>query len=226
MAGPLPPNYGIGAPGPPRMPPYPGQPAPGQRGYTGPYRGPYRPPPRTGPPPAPYPGPPPPSPPYPRRRLRRGLIGAAAIALLVAAVAGATLAYTARTGRPGPAISDGQARTAIQGYLDALSDQNIEDIARNTLCGIYDAVREKRTDDAVAKLNSDAFRKQFSEAQVTSIDKIVHLSQYQAQTLFTMRVVSAADGRSRDNVQGVAQLLASENETLVCSYVLHTSGTY
>jgi hypothetical protein len=206
------------------MPPYPGQPIPGQHGYTGAYRG----PPRTGPPPAPYPSPPPPPLPYPGRRPRRWrrLIGALVIAMLVAAAAATVLMVTARTGRSGTVISDTQAHTAIQGYLDALSDQNIETIARNTLCGIYDAVREKRTDDAVAKLNSDAFRKQYAEAQVTSIDKTVHLSQYQAHILFTMRVVSATGGGSRDDVQGVAQLLATEHQILVCSYVLHTPGTY
>ena len=85
-------------------------------------------------------------------------------------------------------ISDATAKTAIQGYLDALEHRDTETIARNALCGIYDAVRDRRSDQALAKLSSDAFRKQFSEAQVTSIDKIVYWSDYQAQVLFSMRV--------------------------------------
>jgi hypothetical protein len=115
---------------------------------------------------------------------------------------------------------------AIQSYLDALEHRDTEAIARDALCGIYDAVRDRRTDQAVAKLSSDAFRKQFSEARVTSIDKIVYWSDYQAQVLFSMRVQPATGSSSRSELQGVAQLLSQHNQILVCSYVLHSAGIY
>ena len=45
-----------------------------------------------------------------------------------------------------------------------------ETVARHTLCGLFDAVKERRSDLALAGLSSDAFRKQFSQAEVTSVD--------------------------------------------------------
>jgi hypothetical protein len=124
------------------------------------------------------------------------------------------------------AISDATAKTAIQGYLDALEHRDIDTIARNALCGIYDAVRDRRSDQALAKLSSEAFRKQFTQAQVTSIDKIVYWSDYQAQVLFSMRVETGGGGTSREQVQGIAQLLLQHNQVLVCSYVQRTAGSY
>lgn len=206
MAGPHLPDHGVGADGPPRTDPHPSAPIPQAHIFPDPYR--------TGP----IPG-------APRRRNRLILAGFVLATALVVGLA-ATLVYLVRGATPEGAISEGQARTAIQNYLDALSNRDIETIGRNTLCGIYDAVREKASDDAVAKLNSDAFRKQFAEAEVTSIDKMVFLSNYQAQALFTMRVVPAAGGAPRDKVQGVAQLLATDHRVLVCSYVQHASGLY
>lgn len=223
MAGPHPPNYGVGAAGPPPTDPHPGQPLPRPHGYAVPYPGTSdgeaaaR--------SAAYPGPLPPPVPYPMPRRPRWAVIAAVLAVALVAALVALTVYVVRGSESNVAISEGQARAAIQGYLDALSNRDIETIARNTLCGIYDAVRAKQSDDAVAKLNSDAFRKQFAEAEVTSIDKMVFLSDYQAQALFTMRVVSTAGGEQRDT-QGVAQLLATDHQILVCSYVLHTSGTY
>jgi hypothetical protein len=61
---------------------------------------------------------------------------------------------------------------------------------------------------------------------VTAIDKIVYLSQYQAQALFTMQVSPAIGGPMRAQVQGVAQLLFQRGHILVCSYVLRTGGSY
>lgn len=90
----------------------------------------------------------------------------------------------------------------------------------------HDGVRDKRSDQALAKLSSDAFRKQFSQVEVTSIDKIVYWSQYQAQVLFTMQVTPAAGGPPRGQVQGIAQLLFQRGQVLVCSYVLRTAGSY
>lgn len=225
MAGPRPPNYGFGAAGPPGAHPGPTEPIPGPRGYGGHFPGP--PPSQAAPP---FRGPPPPltypEQPHPRRRRRRSaaIVGVAVVALMTALAA--TIVYAGRDDGSGAAVTERRASTAIQDYLDALSNSDIETIARNSLCGIYDAVRERRSDDAVAKLNSDAFRKQFSEAEVTSVDKIVHLSEYQAQVLFTMRVVSAAGDDAHNDVQGIAQVLATDHRMLVCSYVLHTSGTY
>jgi hypothetical protein len=161
----------------------------------------------------------------PQRRRRRVAVGAVAVLALVAALL--TVVVFAARGRGSSAgISERQASSAIQSYLDALSRQDTETIARNALCGMYDAVRERRSDDAVAKLNSDAFRKQFSEAEVTSIDKIVYLSDYQAQALFSMRVVPTGGRAHRDKVQGLAQLLATEHQVLVCSYALHAAAAY
>jgi hypothetical protein len=91
---------------------------------------------------------------------------------------------------------------------------------------LYDGVHDKRSDQALAKLSSDAFRKQFSEVHLTSIDKVVYLSQYQAQALFTMQVSPATGGPMRGQVQGVAQLLFQRGDILVCSYVLRTGGSY
>lgn len=169
----------------------------------------------------------PPPLPYPRPRRRRLFAGAAVALLLIAAVT-AAIVHGSHSGptTAGGAFSDATAKSAIQNYLDALKHRDTDTIARNTLCGIYDAVRDRRTDQALAKLSSDVFRTQFSETQVTSIDKIVYWSDYQAQVLFSMRVQPAAGGAARNQVQAVAQLLSQHNQVLVCSYVMRTSGTY
>ena len=180
--------------------------------------------------PTPYPGPLPPQAPqasYPKPRHKRLIIGMLVAIALVAAMT-AAIVYGVRTNgaNTGSAFSEGSAKTAIQGYLDALEHRDVDTIARNALCGIYDGVRDRRSDQALAKLSSDAFRKQFSEVEVTSIDKIVYWSQYQAQVLFTMRVSPATGGPMRTEVQGIAQLLFQRNQILVCSYVLRTAGSY
>jgi len=226
MAGPHPSNPTVGANGPP----------PHGEG------GPHQPPPveyprertATEPPfpatPASYPGPLPPRPPqasYPKPRRRRLIIGILVAVAVVAAIT-AAIVYGVRTNgaNTGSAFSEGAAKTAIQGYLDALAHRDVETIARNALCGLYDGVHDRRSDQALAKLSSDAFRKQFSEVDVTSIDKIVYLSQYQAQVVFSMRVSPASGGPMRGDLQGVAQLLFQRNQILVCSYVLRTPGSY
>jgi hypothetical protein len=173
-----------------------------------------------------YPGMLPPPVPYPKRRRWRLVI---VILLAVVVIAGATVAivYGARsnvhsTGQ----VSDASAKTAIQNYLDALSNADIDTIARNTLCGMYNAVKDRRSDQALAKLSSDAFRKQFAKAQVTSIDKVVYWSSVQAQVLFTMRVTPPTRGSASHEEQGVAQILADDNSILVCSYLLRTAAIY
>jgi hypothetical protein len=123
------------------------------------------------------------------------------------------------------AFSEGSIKTAIQGYLDALAHRDVDTIERNALCGLYDGVRDRRSDQALAKLSSDAFRKQFTDVEVTSIDKVVYLSQYQAQALFTMKASGVAGGPMYGQVQGIAQLLFQRNQILVCSYVLRNAGS-
>ncbi len=146
-------------------------------------------------PPAAYPGVPP-QVSYPKRRHKRLLIGIVVALALVSAMTAAII-YGVRTNGANTAgtFSEGPAKTAIQGYLNALENRDVDTIVRNALCGIHDGVRDKRSDQALAKLSSDAFRKQFSQVEVTSIDKIVYWSQYQAQVLFTMQVTPAAGGR-------------------------------
>ena len=80
---------------------------------------------------------------------------------------------------------------------------------------------------ALADLSSDAFRKQFGTADVTSIDKMVFSSPYQAQVLFTMRVTPAGSRTQpppKAEEQAVAQMLAQGNDVLVCSYLLRAGG--
>ena len=179
-----------------------------------------------GPPPQPaaleYPGNYP-APPKPRRR--RLIIGILVAVTLMAATTVA-IVYGVRTNGANTAgtFSEGSVKTSIQGYLGALAHRDVDTIERNSLCGLYDGVRDRRSDQALAKLSSDAFRKQFSEVEVTSIDKVVYLSQYQAQALFTMKVSPVAGGPMHGQVQGIAQLLMQRNQVLVCSYVLRTAN--
>ena len=209
MAGPHPPNHTLGTDGPTRHAESQPVEFPG------------------GPPPADYAGQPPHAP-YPRRRSRRRLIVGMLAAIAVVAALTVAIVYGVRTNgaNTGTSFSEGSAKVAIQGYLDALEHRDIDVIVRNALCGMYDGVRDKRSDQALAKMSSDAFRKQFSKVQLTSIDKIVYLSQYQVQALFTMRVLPATGGPTREDVQGVAQLLFQRGQIEVCSYVLRTGGSY
>ncbi len=224
MPGPCSQNHRLGADGPPFTDSHPSQPIPSQSAYPGP---PVSDPVEAAPPAAAYPGLLPPPVPYPNRSRRRRLVLAAVVALVLIAGLIAAIVHGTHNGpTTSGTFSDATAKTAIQGYLDALEHRDTQTIARNTLCGIYDAVRDRRTDDALAKLSSDAFRKQFAEAEVTSIDKIVYWSNYQAQVLFSMRVKPSTGGAARSQVQGIAQLLNQHNQVLVCSYVLRTAGSY
>lgn len=222
MAGPYPPLPPSGAEGQPLQ----GGPAYGESvPYpTGSYP--------SGPYPTGYPGPLPPpvnygTPPPPPSRSRPLLWVLLGLGLIAALVAAAVL--TGGRGRgPGAAgFTDANSKAAIQTYLDALSDGDQEVIARNSLCGMFDAIKDKKSDMALARLASDAFRKQFNKADVTSIDKIVISSPNQAQVLFTMKVQPAATSRkARDEEQGVAQLLRQDRQLLVCSYLLRTAAQY
>ncbi|MGY4708965.1 Rv0361 family membrane protein [Mycolicibacterium sp. CBM1] len=224
MAGPIPPNQRVGAEG---------QPPAGQPAYSEPYpEEPYgRPggPAPMGPYPGVYPGALPPPVSYPKPRRRKALWLAALAVVLVLAAIGTVLAI--RTDRPtGTAagtFTDSATKTSIQGYLTALSNGDTETVARNNLCGMYDGVKDRKSDLALARLASDAFRRQFAGAEVSSIDAIVPWSNYQAQVLFTMKVAPSSSARgTRSEEQGVAQVLRQGNQLLVCSYLLRTAAQY
>jgi hypothetical protein len=224
MPGPYSPHRGMGIDAAPATDLHPSQLMPAQHAHAGALPGEAT---QAALPSAAYPGLLPPPVPYPKRHSGR-LVPGVLIAVVVTAAMTAAIIYGTHRSRTTSAgmLSDTTVKTAIQGYLDALESRDIENIARNTLCGIYDAVRDRRPDHVLAKLSSDAFRKQFSEAQVTSIDKIVYWSDYEAQVLFSMRVKPAAGGSPRDGVQGIGQLLLQRNQVLVCSYVLRTASPY
>ena len=151
------------------------------------------------------------------------ILGALAV---IAAVIAAALFIGGRSAGGSAGFTDATAKTAIQNYLTALSSADTETIARNGACGLFDDVKDKKSDLALARLASDAFRKQFSKAEVSSIDKIVLSSSYQANVLFTMKVARTSARSTREEEQGVAQLLRQDNQILVCSYLLRTSAQY
>jgi hypothetical protein len=181
--------------------------------------------------PSPYPAMLPPPLQYPKRRWWPIAVAIATAAVVVVALITALVFVAHNNASSHTALTDASAKAAIQEYLDALSKGDDQTVARHTLCGLYDAVKEHRSDLALAGLSSDAFRKQYSHAEVTSIDKMVFLSPSQAQVLFTMKVAPAS-GSSRtqqpkvDEQQAVAQVLAQDKETLVCSYLPRTAGQY
>jgi hypothetical protein len=117
------------------------------------------------------------------------------------------------------------AKTSIQAFLDALSRGDDETIARHASCGVFDEIKDKQSDMALANLASDAFRRQFGSAEVTSIDKIVTWSENQAQVLFTMQVKQAGRSQSESERQAIAQVLTQNGQILVCSYLPRT-GQY
>lgn len=224
MAGPYPPHQGSGAVGPyPESHPnaHHSQPFAVQPTYPEAYVNPY--------PSAQYGGQLPPVVPYPKRRRWRLVVGVlVALAVIGALVTTVVFAVQRSPGPTNTVVTASSAQQAIQKYLDALQNNDVETIARNSLCGLYDGVKDRRSDDALATLSSDAFQKQFSKAEVTSVDTIVFASPTAAQVLFTMNVVPASGGRSGAGAerQGVAQVLAYNNEILVCSYVLRTAGMF
>jgi hypothetical protein len=178
-----------------------------------------------------YPGMLPPPVQYPKKRRWPLIAGAVlAVALIAAVVAAAVLLGRNDDGGGTGTLTDSSAQAAIQEYLDALSNGDDETVARHTLCGLFDSVKERRSDLALAGLSGDAFRKQYERAEVTSIDKMVLWSPHQAQVLFTMRVVPASGSSRREpqseDQQAVAQLLTNDDEVLVCSYLPRTAGQY
>jgi hypothetical protein len=208
MTGPYPPEYGAGPVGPqmPAPQPYPENV------------------------PSPYPAMLPPPLQYPKRRWWPIAVMALAVVVVAALITAIVLATRDNSSPSHTALTDASAKAAIQEYLDALSQGDDQTVARHTLCGLFDAVKEHRSDLALASLSSDAFRKQYSSAEVTSIDKMVLWSPNQAQVLFTMRVAPATgstrDQPPKEEEQAVAQLLAQDNEILVCSYLPRAAGQY
>ena len=175
-----------------------------------------------------YPGMLPPPVPYPSRRRWR-LIAVILTVLAVAAGTTTAIVYAVNSGSGDPGggqLTEAAAKTAIQNYLDALRKGDNETVARNTLCGFYDAVKDKRSDQALARLSSETFRKQFSQADVTSIDKMVFMSPNQAQVLFSMQVVPVARGSRKHQEQAIAEVLSQDDRLLVCQYLLRSAGQY
>jgi hypothetical protein len=178
-----------------------------------------------------YPGMLPPPISYPKRSPWRAVLALLAALAVVAAAVGATILVMrsdSDSSQP-QKLTNASAQAAIQGYLDALQRGDVEEIARHMLCGLFDAVKEKRSDLALADLSSDTFRRQFSKAEVTSVDKMVSSSPNQAQVLFSMNVTPAGS-RTRPPPemaeQGVAQLIVDNDQVLVCSYLLRAAGQY
>ncbi len=227
MAGPYPPHQGTGPIGPlaasPAYPPaYPAGFPPGFSPEPYPFD--------TGPVSAAYPGPLPPPVPYPRRG--RWWVGTALLSVL-AAIAAVAVVVVVSGGRQESApvageINSESAAAAIQAYLDALLKGDLQTVSRNMLCGLYDGVKDRRADDALAKLSSDTFQRQFTHVDVTGVDTIVFASPASAQVLFSMRVVPGAGlrGTGPTDRQGVVQLLSYNDEILVCSYVMRTAGAF
>ena len=99
---------------------------------------------------------------------RRLIIG---VLLAIALVAAMTVAivYGVRTNgaNTGAAFSEGIGQNGDSGLSGrAREPRHRRASSRNALCGLYDGVRDKRSDQALAKLSSDAFRKQFSQVAV------------------------------------------------------------
>lgn len=174
-----------------------------------------------------YPGTLPPPVDYPRARKRRSVAVTLGVLVVVAAAAVATTIVLAQRRAEAPApstLTDEAASAAIQDYLDALTDADVERIAEHGSCGLYDALTDNRSDLSLANLASDAFRRQFESARVQSVDKIVEWSPNQAQVLFTMQITPTRRGEADRERQAVAQLLIQPDEVLVCSYLPRNEG--
>ncbi|HZQ31275.1 MAG TPA: hypothetical protein VFB19_06025 [Mycobacterium sp.] len=185
---------------------------------AGPYSEPYQSYPQQLPPPLPYPT---------RNRWRLAVAILAVVAVIAGTATAIVYATTAESDGSGTGqLTESSAKSAIQNYLDALLKGKTDVVARNSLCGFYDAVKDKRGDQALARLSSETFRKQFSSADVTSIDKLVRLAPQQAQVLFTMHVVPVVRGGKQRDEQGVATLVAEDDQVLVCQYVLKSGSQY
>lgn len=179
--------------------------------------------------PSAYPGAMPPPVNYPKapRRKRFAVLGVGL--LVIAVVVAVVAAFLIGSGGGDDAtvpVTDASATTAIQGYLDALAKGDDDTVARNSSCGFFDAVKDRRPDMTLAKLTSDAFRAQYGTATVSTIDKIVTWSPNQTQVLFTMRATPAGRSQGQVERQGIAQLLIQDDKILVCSYLPRNTGQF
>ncbi|TPG32551.1 hypothetical protein [Mycolicibacterium hodleri] len=217
MAGPIPyPESSYPGPLPQQSFPNPGPPPPGTAPYPGQV-------------PSAYPGalPPPVNYPKPPRRKRFAAIGVGLLVIaLVAAVVVAIVVATRGSDQGTVTVTDASAKTAIQGYLDALAKGDDETVARNNSCGFFDAVTDRRSDMTLANLTSDAFRRQYTSVTVSKIDKIVTWSPSQTQVLFTMRATPAGRSQGQVERQGIAQMLVLDGDILVCSYLPRNTGQF
>jgi hypothetical protein len=181
--------------------------------------------------PSAYPGALPPPVPYPGKPRRRRFLVAGLAVLVIAALAAVVTAVVFAQRRQDASASSiavltqDSAKTSIQDFLDALGRGDDETIAKHASCGLFDQIKDKQSDMALANLASDAFRRQYGTAEVTSIDKIVTWSPNQAQVLFTMQVKPTGRTQSDTERQAVAQILVEGKEILVCSYLPRT-GRY
>ncbi len=103
---------------------------------------------------------------YPRRRRWPPLVAAIVGVIAVIAAAVGIVVVVAGRQEPGtPPITAATAKPAIQEFLDALADGDEQTIARHTLCGLYDAVRNHDSDLALADMSGDAFRRQYKRSR-------------------------------------------------------------
>ena len=148
------------------------------------------------------------------------------VAVLAAVAAAIVVADAAATTATNAALTPESAKTAIQDYLDALAKGDDETIARQRVVRALRRDQGPRSDMALANLASDAFRRQFGSAEVTSIDKIVTLvAESGAGAVHHAGRNRRAAHRSEAERQAVAQLLIQDNHILVCSY-LPRAGQY
>ncbi len=158
----------------------------------------------------------------PKRRHKRLLIGIVVARAGVGYDGGDHIQGRTNGANTAGTFSEGSAKTAIQGYLNALENRDVDTIVRNALCGIHDGVRDKRSDQAQL-LSSDAFRKQFS--QVEDLDRqnrvLVAISGpgavHHAGDTCRRQPATRSGARHRS-------VAFQRGQVLVCSYVLRTAG--
>ena len=86
------------------------------------------------------------------RRSRTLWLSLLVLVLAVVPIVAAVL--TIRADRPATSaalFTEPAVKTAIQNYLSALSNGDLDVIARNNLCGLYDGVKDRRSDQALAR---------------------------------------------------------------------------
>lgn len=159
---------------------------------------------------------------YPEHRQRFGpwiWPAVAAAALLILALTLGLL--RSPSGGVSARPSEAKVQQAIQQYLDAMAKGDTETLARNAGCGLFDAVHDKKPEEAIMRITADTFVNTYGTATVKSIDKIVYFSEYQLKVLFTAGVQKVSD-----TPQGQAELLIHEGTIYVCSAYLRGGNAY